>query len=54
MTRLVGDRASSPAKSPTKSPTKSPAMTVAELDRFLAAEFSQAFHPESGLKIEAI
>jgi uncharacterized protein (TIGR00369 family) len=33
---------------------KSPLMTVAELDRFLAAEFPQGFHPESGLTIEAV
>jgi uncharacterized protein (TIGR00369 family) len=30
------------------------AMTVDELERFLAAEFPQAFHPESGLVIEAV
>ena len=29
------------------------AMTVEELERFLAAEFPQGFHPESGLTIEA-
>ena len=34
--------------------TKSPAMTVAQLERFLAAEFPQAFHPGSGLTIEAV
>src|SRR5215510_15016503 len=33
---------------------KSPLMTVAELDRFLAAEFPQGFHPGSGLTIEAV
>ena len=33
---------------------KDPAMTVAELERFLAAEFPQSFHPESGLGIEAV
>jgi uncharacterized protein (TIGR00369 family) len=30
------------------------AMTIDELERFLAAEFPQAFHPESGLAIEAV
>jgi uncharacterized protein (TIGR00369 family) len=30
------------------------AMTVDELERFLAAEFPQSFHPESGLAIEAV
>jgi uncharacterized protein (TIGR00369 family) len=34
--------------------TKSSAMTVAELERFLAGEFPQAFHPGSGLTIEAV
>jgi len=29
-------------------------MTVNELQRFLAAEFPQAFHPASGLSIEAV
>lgn len=29
-------------------------MTINELERFLAAEFPQAFHPESGLVIEAV
>jgi uncharacterized protein (TIGR00369 family) len=29
-------------------------MTIPELERFLAAEFSQAFHPDSGLAIEAL
>ncbi len=29
-------------------------MTVNELERFLAAEFPQAYHPESGLAIEAV
>lgn len=29
-------------------------MTVKELERFLAAEFPQVFHPESGLAIEAV
>jgi len=29
-------------------------MTVAELDRFLAAEFPQMFHGNSGLSIEAV
>ena len=29
-------------------------MTVNELERFLAAEFPQAFHPASGLAIEAV
>jgi len=31
-----------------------PAMTVQELERFLASEFSQAFHPQSGLTIEDV
>ena len=31
-----------------------PAMSVQELERFLTAEFSQAFHPDSGLTIEAV
>jgi len=31
-----------------------PAMTVQELERFLASEFSQAFHPQSGLTIEEV
>ena len=29
-------------------------MTVAELERFLSAEFPQTFHPDSGLSIEAV
>jgi uncharacterized protein (TIGR00369 family) len=29
-------------------------MTIAELERFLAAEFPQAFYPGSGLSIEAV
>lgn len=29
-------------------------MTINELERFLAAEFPQAFHPERGLVIEAV
>jgi uncharacterized protein (TIGR00369 family) len=29
-------------------------MTIEELERFLAAEFPQAFHPASGLAIEAL
>nr|WP_198165085.1 PaaI family thioesterase [Rhodoplanes sp. Z2-YC6860] len=33
---------------------KSALMSLAELERFLAAEFPQAFHPESGLTIEAV
>jgi uncharacterized protein (TIGR00369 family) len=32
---------------------KGPAMSVAELERFVAAEFPQVFHPGSGLTIEA-
>jgi uncharacterized protein (TIGR00369 family) len=31
-----------------------PVMTVGELERFLAAEFPQVFHPASGLTIEAV
>ena len=34
--------------------TKPPQMTVAELERFLAAEFPQAFHDRSGLSIEEV
>jgi uncharacterized protein (TIGR00369 family) len=30
------------------------AMTIDELERFLAAEFPQVFHPQSGLAIEAL
>ena len=33
---------------------KPAAMTVAELNRFLTAEFPQAFHGNSGLSIEAV
>ena len=29
-------------------------MTIPELERFLAAEFPQAFYPDSGLSIEAL
>jgi uncharacterized protein (TIGR00369 family) len=29
-------------------------MTIDELERFLSAEFPQAFHPDSGLAIEAL
>jgi len=31
-----------------------PAMTVEEVERFLATEFPQAFHPQSGLTIEKV
>jgi uncharacterized protein (TIGR00369 family) len=31
-----------------------PAMTVQQLERFLTAEFSQAYHPQSGLTIEGV
>ena len=31
-----------------------PVMTVEEVERFLAAEFPQAFHPDSGLTIEKV
>ena len=31
-----------------------PAMDVQQLDRFLTAEFSQAYNPQSGLTIEAV
>ena len=31
-----------------------PVMTVEEVERFLAAEFPQAFHPQSGLTIETV
>ena len=31
-----------------------PAMSVEELERFLATEFPQAFHPQSGLTIEKV
>jgi uncharacterized protein (TIGR00369 family) len=43
-----------PAKSPAKDSAKNPAMTVEQLERFLAAEFPQAFHPASGLAIEQV
>ena len=33
---------------------KNPAMTVEQLEHLLAAEFPQAFHPASGLSIEAV
>lgn len=33
---------------------KKPAMTVADLEAFLTREFPQAFHPGSGLFIEAV
>jgi len=33
---------------------KNAAMTVKQLERFLAVEFPQAFHPASGLTIEAV
>ena len=33
---------------------KNPAMTVEQLERFLSDEFPQAFHPGSGLSIEAV
>jgi uncharacterized protein (TIGR00369 family) len=33
---------------------RAPAMTVEELERFLAAEFPQVFHAHSGLAIEAV
>jgi uncharacterized protein (TIGR00369 family) len=33
---------------------KQPAMTLTELDRFLAAEFPQVFHAQSGLSIEEV
>ena len=33
---------------------KTAAMTVEQLERFLAAEFPQAFHPASGLAIEEV
>jgi uncharacterized protein (TIGR00369 family) len=33
---------------------KNPAMTVEQLERFLTEEFPQAFHPGSGLSIEAV
>jgi uncharacterized protein (TIGR00369 family) len=31
-----------------------PVMTVADLEEFLTREFPQAFHPESGLSIDAV
>jgi uncharacterized protein (TIGR00369 family) len=37
-----------------RNPAKNPTMTVEQLERFLAAEFPQAFHPGSGLSIEAV
>jgi uncharacterized protein (TIGR00369 family) len=38
----------------TKNAAKNSAMTVEALERFLATEFPQAFHPGSGLTIEAV
>jgi len=35
-------------------PAKKPAMNVEQLERFLAAEFPQVFHPASGLRIEQV
>src|SRR5436190_21553161 len=37
-----------------KKPVKKSAMSVEELDRFLAREFPQVFHAESGLSIEEV
>ena len=37
-----------------RNPAKNPTMTVEQLERFLTAEFPQAFHPGSGLSIEAV
>ena len=34
--------------------TKQPAMSVEELNRFLAADFPQVFHAASGLSIEQV
>jgi len=42
------------AQPPNKHPVKRPAMTVEELERFLAAEFPQQFNPASGLSIEQV
>ena len=51
----MNDAIQSPSvKSQAKNSPKNPAMTVAELERFLAAEFPQTFHPGSGLTIEAL
>jgi uncharacterized protein (TIGR00369 family) len=35
-------------------PVKDPALTVAELEKFLATEFPEVFHDKSGLKIEDV
>lgn len=42
----------SQAAAAVKQSDKQPVMTAAELERFLAAEFPQAFHEKSGLTIE--
>lgn len=41
-------------KKTTKKTVKNAAMTVEDLERFLAAEFPQVFHPASGLAIEQV
>ena len=35
-------------------PAKKPAMSVEQLERFLAIQFPQVFHPASGLRIEQV
>jgi len=35
-------------------PAKKPAMSVEQLERFLATQFPQVFHPASGLRIEQV
>jgi uncharacterized protein (TIGR00369 family) len=53
----LGSRASTASRSKGRAMTqavKNPAMTVEQLERFLTAEFPQAFHPGSGLSIEAV
>jgi len=42
------------ARAQTKKSAKKSAMSVAELDRFLATEFPQVFHAQSGLSIEDV
>jgi len=43
-----------PGKAAAKTTAKPAAMTVAELNRFLATEFPQVFHGNSGLSIEQV
>jgi uncharacterized protein (TIGR00369 family) len=43
-----------PAKKTAKKTAKKATMSVKQLERFLAAEFPQVFHPASGLRIEQV